>query len=237
MNTEKGNLLESNNNQWQDNVTGRCREMFSRFVEWMEDRAGRELDGGQAAAIAAGALVVAASMVGFAVWLVFEVVHLLQWVFGGQASSDIGQVLSELPVVQVATDPIGAWVVQHAAGLPVSAATLLTVWASGGAALALGGLLGSRGARLTWPAYGAATAAMAWFGASELHRPIAAGLIVLVWSLASILVLHRGGRGARTHITNVLPDRSRASRPSGEEKPTGAAKATPMTLPKIRNPQ
>ncbi|MFD4190778.1 hypothetical protein [Amycolatopsis thermoflava] len=52
------------------------------------------------------------------------------------------------------------------------------------------------------------TTAMAWFGASEPHRPIAAGLIVLAWGIASILVLHRGGRRAPTHLTTVVTGRN-----------------------------
>jgi len=209
--TKKGNLLENNNNRrMQTDVADWFRELFGQFVEWMEDRTDRELNGVQAVLIAVGVGVLAASTLAFAVWLIIQVVHLIQWVFSGNASTDIGHALSALPVVHVATDPIGAWAEQHAAGLPVSAATLLTVWAVGGGVLFVAGLVGARGARIAWPLYGAGTAAMAWAGAAEPHRPIAAGLIVLAWGVASILVLHRGGHRARTHITNVLPAREPA---------------------------
>ncbi|MFI5614732.1 hypothetical protein [Amycolatopsis sp. NPDC051903] len=223
-------MENNNNNQPQRNaVADWFREMFGMFVEWMEDHTGRPLNGVQAVLIALAAAVVGASTAVFAVWLVIQVAHMIGWVFGGQAGTDLGRLLSDLPIVHVATDPISSWMTQHAAGLPVSAATLLTVWAAGGAVLFVAGLLGARGARIAWPLYGAGTAAMAWFGAAEPHRPIAAGLIVLTWGLASILVLHRGGRRTGTHITNVLParDRERAPLPSSDQ-PADVALVTPI---------
>lgn len=228
---EKGTLLENNDNQRRHTaVTDWCGEMFGRFVDWMEDHTGRELNGVQAVALAVFAAVTAGSALTFAGWLLYQLVRLIVWLFGGHASTDIGHILSTLPVVHVAADPIGVWAEQHAAGLPVSATTLLTVWAIGGAVLVIGGLVGARGARIAWPLYGAGTAAMAWFGAAEPHRPIAAGLVALAWGVVSILVLHRGGRRTHTHITNVLPPREPAPSEVGEvgEQPATVAPLTPI---------
>jgi len=189
------------------------KSRLSRFVSWMEDHTGRDLNGPQAVLLALASLVVGVTALALAMWVLAQIVTFIGWVGGGHAGADVGRVFSELgqtvaslPLVHTATDPIGAWAEQHAAGLPVSAGTLLTVWGIGGGLLVLGGLCGARGARVAWPLYGAATAAMAWFGAQDPHQPIAAGLIVLAWILLSILVLHRGGSSrARTHITNVMP--------------------------------
>ena len=228
----KGNPLDNNNNNNQQQpspVKNWFREKFGQFVELMEDHTDRELNGVQAVLVALAALVAGTGAVAFAGWLLVSLVRLLVWAFDGRGTASVGHLLSALPVVHVATDPIGDWAVKHAAGLPVSANALLTVWALGGGVLFVAGLAGARGARIAWPLYGAGTAAMAWFGAADPHRPIAAGLIVLAWGVASILVLHRGGQRARTHITNVLPARDPGPVPPGpSERPTGATPLTPV---------
>ena len=109
--------------------------------------------------------------------------------------------LPKSALTQVVSDPLQHWITAHTTGLAVSPAAVLTVWLAGGGVLALAGFAGSRGARVAWPLWGAATVAMTWFGADEPHRPVAAGLVGLTWGLASILVLHRGGTRQPQHIT------------------------------------
>lgn len=171
---------------------------FGRFVDWVEDRTDRELTGPQALGLTAVAAVLAVIAIAATVWLLAQLLHLVLWLWGGPAK------LAQLPIVHIALDPITAWATQHGTGLPVPPSTLLITWGIGGLVLAIAGTAGARGARIAWPIYGAATAAAAWFGATEPHRPVAAGLIVLAWGLASILVLRRSGGRAGTHVT-VLP--------------------------------
>lgn len=207
--------------QHQSAATAWCADTFARFVEWMQERTDRELNGAQALTLAAVMLVSAGSTLVFGGWLAYQLVRLLAWLVGGHAGADL---VHALPVLHVALDPIATWADQHAGGLPVTPAALLTAWGVGGAVLAVAGLAGSRGARLAWPLYGAATAAMAWFGATAPHRPIAAGLIALAWAVVSIVVLHRGGRKHGLHITNVLPTRDHMP----DQRPAGPAPLAPV---------
>lgn len=191
-----------------------CTTAFGRFVDWVEDRTDRELTGSQAVGLAGGAVVLAVIGVTLTGWLLYQLLHLVLWLLAGPAK------LAQLPVVHVALDPITTWATQHGTGLPVPPSTLLITWGLGGLALAIAGTAGSRGARIAWPLYGAATAAVAWCGATEQHRPVAAGLIVLAWGLASILVLRHRGNRATAHVT-VLPatchhDQPGAGRPGDE---------------------
>jgi hypothetical protein len=203
-------------------ITAWCTDLFDRFVAWMQDRTDRELTGLQAVMLAATVLTTVGTALVLGGWFAYELVRALIWVFSGHAGAEIGHLVAAVPVAHVALDPISAWVRQHAAGLPVSPAVLLTVWGIGGATLVVTGLSGSLGARIAWPVYGAATTAMAWFGATEPHRPIAAGLIVLAWGLASILVLRRRGDRAGTHISvlpatcNHAPGQPSAGQPGGD---------------------
>lgn len=203
-----------------------------RFVEWI--RTGRDigdLTGMQIAGIAAVVGLTAVSAVALMGWLLGQVVQLLGWL--GEGATDANNALTSPQAAQlarVASDPIVAWAEHHAAGLAVSATTLLTVWAIGGGVLFLGGLGGARGARIAWPLYGAATAAMAWHGAVEPHRPIAAGLIALAWGVLSILVLHRGGSRGCTHITvPAAGEPISAPRVSASREPSGDSRASRHT--------
>lgn len=194
-----------------------CADMFGRFVAWMRERTDRDLNGAQAITLALGALLGAGGALVVGAWLTYQLLHLLEWLVDGHAGAEL---LHALPVAHVALDPITTWADHHAAGLPVAPTALLTVWGIGGAVLALASLAGSRSARITWPLYGAATAAMAWFGATEPHRAIAAGLIALAWALASIVVLHRvGPRHTGRPITTLLPARHREPVPPQTGQP------------------
>lgn len=177
-------------------AVGRFGPWWNRLVGWMEykidepisnRRATEILVGGIAAGLVAGFLVIAL------------ITALVRGTIG------LGHAAGQLPsgaLTQIVTAPIQQWIAAHTAGLPVSPAAVLGVWLIGGAVLVLAGMAGSRGARVAWPLYGAATVTMTWFGAAEPHRPVVAGLVGLAWGLASIVVLHRGGtRKPAQHIT------------------------------------
>lgn len=187
-----------------------CGGRLDDLTDWMERFTGRTLHRGSTAALLLAGLLVGGAALFVVIWLLSHVLAFLDWLFGGQAATEAGDsatglVHSLTPLARVALDPIANWMNTHATGLPVTAAHLLLAWTAGGAALFLGGVFSFRGARVGWPVYGALTAAMAWFGAQPEHRPIAAGLIALTWSVLSIFVLHRGGTARPIHITNVLP--------------------------------
>ncbi len=203
----------------QDNNTPQTRaaavldwgsDKLDQLTDRMERFTGRTLTRGPVAALAAAGLLVGGAALFVASWLFYQVLSLLDWLFGGQAATEagntglsLGQALA--PIGHVALDPIITWMTAHSTGLPVSVTHLLLAWVASGAALFLGGLFGFRGARVGWPVYGVLTAAMAWFGAEPAHRPVAAGVVALAWAVLSIFVLHRGGTARPIHITNVLP--------------------------------
>lgn len=96
------------------------------------------------------------------------------------------------PLLVTVADAVTAWITTHAAGLPVPASLLLQVWAIAGATLGVLAALRSRGARIGWPLYGAATVAMAYFGTTtEAHRPVVAGAAALAWCAGSVLAFRR----------------------------------------------
>lgn len=168
-------------------VADGLRPGWNRFVGWMEYKIDEPISNRRAAEILIGGL--GAALAGG--FLLIAMISLLV-----RGTITLGHTAGQVPTValaQLVSDALQHWVAVHTAGLAVSPDAVLTVWLAGGALLALGGLLGARGARVAWPAYGAATVAMAWFGAAEPHRPVAAGLVGLTWAVLSILVLHRGG--------------------------------------------
>ena len=177
-------------------VADRARPGWNRFVGWMEYKTDQPLSNRQAAEIVIGG-------VGGALLAVFLLVEMISLLVRGTIG--LGHTAGQLPtsaLAQLVSDPLQQWIAAHTAGLAVSPTAVLTVWLAGGGALALAGMAGSRGARVAWPLYGAATVAMTWLGATDPHRPVAAGLVGLAWGLLSIVVLHRGGtRKPAQHIT------------------------------------
>ncbi|MER7773186.1 hypothetical protein [Kitasatospora sp. NPDC096140] len=96
--------------------------------------------------------------------------------------------------------PVRAYLAAHTDGLPVSAAAVRVVWLAAGAVLILIGCATRNfGARLTWVLWGAATAAMVWWGTEGPARQVATGLAVLWWGLASVAALR--GIGTRAPST------------------------------------
>ncbi len=176
-------------------VAARSRPGWNRLVGWMEYKIDEPISNRRAAMIVIGGVGLAL----LAVYLLIAMIGLL--LRGTVAAAHTAGQLPKSDLAQVASDPLQHWVAAHTTGLGVSPAAVLAVWLAGGGVLALAGFAGSRGARVAWPLFGAATVAMTWLGAAEPHRPIAAGLVGLTWGLASILVLHRGGTRQPQHIT------------------------------------
>ncbi|MFI2292916.1 hypothetical protein [Streptomyces niveus] len=93
------------------------------------------------------------------------------------------------------SDPVHAYLQSHTVGLPITAATVYTLWqAVGIGSLAIAFVTRANGARLTWIAYGAATAVMVWIASPAAGREVAAALSVFAWTIASTLALRGLGR-------------------------------------------
>ncbi|WP_460074063.1 hypothetical protein [Streptomyces sp. YKOK-I1] len=111
------------------------------------------------------------------------------------------QLLTAVPRVQVGVDtssgvfavvdqPVRTYIAQHAAGLPVAASTVYTLWLlTGIVALVLGYLSKNNGVRATWSAHGAATAWMVWSATPDTSRPVAVALAVLAWTFLSAFAM------------------------------------------------
>lgn len=173
---------------------------LQRLVTRLQERVPGALRG----AVGAGLVLAASALaVGVLVGAGLLVVAVFGWIgdgltaageFLGHHAADGLDRLLELPAVAMVTDPIGHWLAVHGHGLPVSTYGMAVAWAAGGLGLFLLATLRSRGARIGWPLYGTATAAMAWFGATtEVHRPIVAGAVGLAWCVASVLAYRRPG--------------------------------------------
>ncbi|MFJ9855289.1 hypothetical protein [Streptomyces sp. NPDC101150] len=124
---------------------------------------------------------------------------------------DIGhRTLTAVPNVQVGDNsPIGVWatidnpirsyIATHSVGLPISAATVYTLWQFTGLfSLIAGFVTRSNGVRLTWTAWGVAGLAMVWTTTPDVSRTVATGLAALVWTFASAFALR--GLNLRPHV-------------------------------------
>jgi hypothetical protein len=119
--------------------------------------------------------------------LLSALAKVMRWLVDGNPAQDIA---TALPALRIATDPIGHWLAAHTAGLPITTHAAAWTWGVTGFLLFYSATYRHFGAQLLWPAYGAATAAMAWFGTdTTAHRPVAVGLIAIVWSGLSLLAL------------------------------------------------
>ncbi|MEU3907287.1 hypothetical protein AB0F20_26280 [Streptomyces goshikiensis] len=108
--------------------------------------------------------------------------------------------LTAVPRVQVGTDtssgifavidqPVRTYIAAHSASLPITGATVYTVWQLVGLFGLIGGFARSSGARITWTAWGAASIAMVHSAAPADGRTIATGLALLAWTAASAFAL------------------------------------------------
>ncbi|MFD0396316.1 hypothetical protein ACFQ3Z_45605 [Streptomyces nogalater] len=111
------------------------------------------------------------------------------------------QLLTAVPRVQVGVDtssgvaavvdqPVRTYIAQHSAGLPVAASTVYTLWLlTGITGLVVGCLTRRTGVRVAWAVWGASTVFMVWVATPDTSRPVAAGLVVLAWTLLSAFAL------------------------------------------------
>ncbi|MFB7294098.1 hypothetical protein [Actinacidiphila glaucinigra] len=134
--------------------------------------------------------------------------------------STANRILTAAPHMQVGTDtstglwavidqPVRAYLVQHSAGLAVSASTVYTLWQLAGlVALVLGFLTRSNGIRLVWIGWGAASTWAVWTASPHASRTVAAGIAVLAWSFASAFALRGLNLRPRVfaHIHNTAPE-------------------------------
>ncbi|WP_052442919.1 hypothetical protein [Streptacidiphilus neutrinimicus] len=88
-------------------------------------------------------------------------------------------------VLATVTRPVHTYIDQHAAGLPVSAATVWALWQLAGPILVSLACIGSTTARLLWIAYGAAWTAMVWANTPAPGQAVATALAAVCWAAVS----------------------------------------------------
>ncbi|WP_381805539.1 hypothetical protein [Streptomyces niveus] len=87
-------------------------------------------------------------------------------------------------------NPVRSYIAAHSAGLPISAATVYTLWQFTGLfSLGAGFITRSNGVRLTWVAWGFTGVAMVWTTTPDTSRTVATAITVLAWTAASAFAL------------------------------------------------
>ncbi|GAA2842399.1 hypothetical protein [Kribbella solani] len=130
----------------------------------------------------------------------------LRWAIEGDPAGDLASVVrtglpEALSTGQIAADALMHWLTIHTTGLPITATTAAWIWGGTGAVIWIVASFHHVGAKFLWPAYGAATAAMAWFGTTTAtHRPVTAGLVGIAWTVLALFVLVRRPRRRRIII-------------------------------------
>ncbi|MEU9983748.1 hypothetical protein [Streptomyces sp. NPDC050856] len=113
---------------------------------------------------------------------------------GASASSELWGVVD---------NPVRSYIGQHTVGLGVTGSAVYTFWELAGLFGLVGGFVGNAGARITWVLWGGSSAAMVWAASPVDGRPLATGLAVLIWALASFFALC--GLSLRPVIHNYPP--------------------------------
>ncbi|MGW5679038.1 hypothetical protein ACWEV4_28840 [Streptomyces sp. NPDC003860] len=126
----------------------------------------------------------------------------------------VDHLLTAVPTVQISDNtssgvwatidnPIRSYIAAHSAGLPISGATVYTLWRFTGLfCLVAGFFTRNNGVRLTWTAWGAAGIAMVWTTTPDTSRTVATAVALLAWTLASAFALR--GLNLRPRVfTNV----------------------------------
>lgn len=114
----------------------------------------------------------------------------LRWAVEGQPLQDLAGIL---PARELVTVPLQHWLTVHTAGTGIDVDTAAWTWGITGAVVWVFACCNQLGAQLVaWPAYGAATIAMAWFGtATTTQRPVVAGVVAIAWTVLSLFALNR----------------------------------------------
>lgn len=186
---------------------------------------------GVVATILTGAGLVAAGLLAGLFWLFATVIESTT-VLLDHLAADVHDTPAIQNAVRLITEPIRNYLATHAAGTGLSASLLGDSWLAVGGILILFALLESRGARIGWALYGAASVAMVWFGTDWIaHRPIAAGITGLTWTLISIGTLHRiGQRPPTVVVRNVAPRVNGNSAAPTRDSETKTTAAFPMGI-------
>jgi hypothetical protein len=95
-----------------------------------------------------------------------------------------------------------SWLSSHTAGTGISAEAAAWAWGITGLVVWFTACCHQLGAQvILWPAYGAASAAMAWFGTTTAaHRPVAAAVVTITWAALSLFALNRRPRSTQRRI-------------------------------------
>ncbi len=140
-------------------------------------------------------LAVIAATVGVVAVLVFlsEVAELaaelIRWILG--RGGDGYAALSGTDIGRTVAEPVTSYLTVHSAGLPVSAAGVVTLWAVAAAVCWVGSLFGWRGARVGWTVVVAGTGWMVYAATPAPGREAAVAVALAVAALLSIPAYRR----------------------------------------------
>ncbi|MEU3464778.1 hypothetical protein ABZ721_33120 [Streptomyces sp. NPDC006733] len=112
--------------------------------------------------------------------------------------------------------PMRSYIAHHSAGLSVSSSSIYTFWQLTGLFGLVGGFFGSTGARITWVLWATCSAGAVWAATPADSRPIATGIAVLAWALASTVALR--GLSLRP-IIHTVPSPAPIVQPQIEIRP------------------
>ncbi|GAA2062236.1 hypothetical protein GCM10009839_86710 [Catenulispora yoronensis] len=186
--------------------------------------------------VAAGALglvaVVVSGLFGLIAMTLRSVGHLIG---SGRGSGMVGN-RSHGGLAAVVVDPVKDYLVVHAANLPASAQTLYEGWAVAGVALLVLAFASSWGARIGWVLYGAATAAMAYSGSPSGGRALAAAVVVIGWSLLSVLAFRGAWRRRPAIIFDGRSPQLSAGVEPASDSPAAPAATSGRRLTVVQSP-
>jgi hypothetical protein len=140
--------------------------------------------------LAGVAFAVPVAVVFFVVWLVGSLAAGVGELVRGWAAGGV-EWTADTEVVGMVTGAVHAYLAEHSAGLPLSAAALWWGWWSLVGGLWLLAWMGNRGAQLGWVLVGAAGAYMVWSATAGQARPVAAATVVAMWVVLSLFALRR----------------------------------------------
>jgi hypothetical protein len=161
-----------------------------------------------------GAARLAAATLGtvlFAVLAMVLVTELVGWAVDGNPLQDLAAIL---PAREIATDALMHWLSIHTAGTGISTETAAWTWGITGLVVWVTASCHQLGAQLVlWPAYGAASVAMAWLGTTTAtQRPVAAAIVAIAWAALSLFALNRRPRPRLREYVVGRPVSEEASR-------------------------